>query len=74
ELAARGMVVETEHARAGRIRQVASPMKLSRTPVADPAAPPLLGQHSRGALAFAGYGEAEIASLIDGGVVVETKE
>jgi len=74
ELAARGMVVETEHARVGRIRQVASPMKLSRTPVADPIAPPLLGQHSRDALAFAGYAEADVASLIADGVVVETKE
>lgn len=74
ELHARDMVVETEHARIGPIKQVASPMKLSRTPVATPKAPPLLGQHSRQSLAFAGLDEATIQKLFDAGVVSETTE
>ncbi len=72
ELRARDMVATTEHRRLGPIAQVASPMKLSRTPVAPPKAPPLLGQDSRAALA--GYGDAEIERMIADGVVVETLE
>lgn len=74
ELRARGMVVTTEHARLGPIEQVGSPMKLSRTPAAEPTAPPLLGQHSRDALAFAGYDAAKIDALLAAGVVVEPKD
>lgn len=69
ELRARGMVVTTQHARLGEIEQVASPMKLSRTPTVTPVAPPLLGQHSRASLAFAGYAADEIEALITSGVV-----
>jgi len=73
ELRVRNMVVETEHPRIGKIEQVGTPMKLSRTPTATPVAPPLLGQHSRAALAFAGYGEAEIAAMLEAGVALETE-
>lgn len=69
ELRARDMVTTTQHARIGEIEQVASPMKLSRTPTATPVAPPLLGQHSRASLAFAGYAADEIEALIASGVV-----
>ena len=71
EFRARDMITTTDHARIGEIEQVGSPMKLSRTPVAIPIAPPLLGQHSRDALAFAGYGPDEIEALITSGVVTE---
>lgn len=71
EFRARDMIATTTHARIGEIEQVGSPMKLSRTPVAEPVAPPLLGQHSRDALAFAGYGADEIEALITSGVVTE---
>jgi crotonobetainyl-CoA:carnitine CoA-transferase CaiB-like acyl-CoA transferase len=71
EFRARGMIEKTTHARIGEIEQVASPMKLSRTPVATPKAPPLLGQHSRSALALAGYEAEEIEALLASGVVTE---
>jgi crotonobetainyl-CoA:carnitine CoA-transferase CaiB-like acyl-CoA transferase len=71
EFRARDMIAKTTHARIGEIEQVGSPMKLSRTPVAEPVAPPLLGQHSRDALAFAGYSADEIEALITSGVVTE---
>lgn len=43
----RGMRVEAEHPLSGTVPMVASPIRLSRTPVRDPVAPPLLGQHTR---------------------------
>jgi crotonobetainyl-CoA:carnitine CoA-transferase CaiB-like acyl-CoA transferase len=43
----RGMVAEWAHPRKADLRLVASPMKLSRTPVRQAMAPPLLGQHTR---------------------------
>jgi crotonobetainyl-CoA:carnitine CoA-transferase CaiB-like acyl-CoA transferase len=47
----RKMLVETEHALAGTIRLLANPMRLSKTPVTDYSAPPLMGQHTREVLA-----------------------
>jgi len=43
---AREMVVEVAHPTAGQVPLIASPLKLSETPVAAPVAPPLLGEHS----------------------------
>jgi crotonobetainyl-CoA:carnitine CoA-transferase CaiB-like acyl-CoA transferase len=43
----RGMLVETEHPLAGRLKLLANPMRLSKTPVRDYPAPPLMGQHTR---------------------------
>jgi crotonobetainyl-CoA:carnitine CoA-transferase CaiB-like acyl-CoA transferase len=46
EAIARDMVAEVSHPTAGRISLVASPLKLTGTPVQAPVAPPLLGQHT----------------------------
>jgi crotonobetainyl-CoA:carnitine CoA-transferase CaiB-like acyl-CoA transferase len=46
EAVARDMVTQVEHPTAGLISLVASPLKLGGTPVAEPVAPPLLGQHT----------------------------
>jgi crotonobetainyl-CoA:carnitine CoA-transferase CaiB-like acyl-CoA transferase len=43
---ARGFKVEVEHAQAGPVNLVASPLRLSRTPPEYRSAPPLLGQHT----------------------------
>jgi crotonobetainyl-CoA:carnitine CoA-transferase CaiB-like acyl-CoA transferase len=43
---ARGMVVELDHPRAGKIRLTGNPIKLSETPGAVQSPPPLLGQHT----------------------------
>ncbi|CAN5150554.1 CaiB/BaiF CoA-transferase family protein [soil metagenome] len=69
ETVARGMVRTVAHPTAGNISLVASPLKLGGTPVVDPVAPPLLGQHTASVIAGLGYSEIEIAELIAAGVV-----
>jgi crotonobetainyl-CoA:carnitine CoA-transferase CaiB-like acyl-CoA transferase len=43
----RGLLVTSEHADAGPVPLLASPLRLSATPVVDYPAPPTLGQHTR---------------------------
>jgi crotonobetainyl-CoA:carnitine CoA-transferase CaiB-like acyl-CoA transferase len=69
QVAARGLLVEVDHAAAGPIRTLAQPMKFSRTPPDYRQAPPLLGQHSREVLVEAGFAADEIAALEASGVV-----
>jgi crotonobetainyl-CoA:carnitine CoA-transferase CaiB-like acyl-CoA transferase len=71
QVAARGLVVEVEHAQAGPIRTLAQPMKFSATALDYGNAPPLLGQHSRAVLTDAGFAADEIAALEAGGVVAQ---
>jgi crotonobetainyl-CoA:carnitine CoA-transferase CaiB-like acyl-CoA transferase len=70
QTAAREMVVELEHPRAGRTRALGLPIKLSRTPgkVLRPA--PLLGQHTREVLAEFGFVSAEIDALLASGAAL----
>jgi crotonobetainyl-CoA:carnitine CoA-transferase CaiB-like acyl-CoA transferase len=63
QVRARGMVGHVEHPHAGMVPLVASPLKLSATPVDLRHAPPLLGQHTDEVLREAGYDDAEIAAL-----------
>jgi formyl-CoA transferase len=65
----RGMRIELPHPTAGKVPLVASPIKLSRTPVEHRAAPPLLGQHTDEVLAGIGLDEQAIAALRTQGVV-----
>jgi crotonobetainyl-CoA:carnitine CoA-transferase CaiB-like acyl-CoA transferase len=59
----RGLRVEVPHPLAGSIPVVASPIRLSRTPVRHDT-PPLLGEHTREVLgSVLGMGEAEIEAL-----------
>jgi crotonobetainyl-CoA:carnitine CoA-transferase CaiB-like acyl-CoA transferase len=68
--AAREMVVELEHPRAGRTRALGLPIKLSATPGRVARAAPLLGQHTREVLAEYGFAGAEIEALIGAGAAV----
>jgi len=66
---ARGAVVAMPHPLTPDLRLIASPMKLSATPVAYRHAPPLLGQHSDELLREAGCSEEEITNWRQQGVI-----
>ena len=69
QVQAREMTVALPHPLSDGLRLVASPMKLSATPVAYRHAPPLLGQHTRELLAEAGLSSADIEALLVARVV-----
>ena len=69
QVQAREMAVPVPHPLTDSLRLVASPMKLSATPVQVRRAPPLLGQHTDELLAEFGVDEAERARLHALGVV-----
>ena len=47
QVLARGLAIELPHVLAGLVPQVASPIRLSETPVEYRNAPPLLGEHTQ---------------------------
>lgn len=64
------MVVPMQHAVAGDIRVLGSPMKLSDTPAAVRTAPPTLGQHTDAVLqSDLGLGHEAIGHLRTTGVI-----
>jgi crotonobetainyl-CoA:carnitine CoA-transferase CaiB-like acyl-CoA transferase len=70
QVRSRGMVVETAHPLAGRVRTIGNPIRYSRTPVEYQGAPPLLGEHNGEVLAgVLGLDAAEIAALQSEGVI-----
>jgi crotonobetainyl-CoA:carnitine CoA-transferase CaiB-like acyl-CoA transferase len=70
QVVARGMKIELDHAVAGKVPLIASPMKFSGTPLEFKNPPPVLGQHTdevlRGALRF---DDADIARLRADGII-----
>ena len=65
----RSMTVAMLHPLTDSLRLVASPIKLSATPVQYTRPPPLLGEHTDEVLAAAGLNDAQIAGLRASGVV-----
>ena len=63
QVLARDMTVEMPHPLSGSVRLVASPMKLSATPVQYRRPPPLLGEHTAQILGEFGLTDAEIGAL-----------
>jgi crotonobetainyl-CoA:carnitine CoA-transferase CaiB-like acyl-CoA transferase len=63
QVAAREMVVEVDHPRAGRVKALGMPIKFSDTPGTIERPAPLLGEHSREILAQLGYSDTDIERL-----------
>jgi crotonobetainyl-CoA:carnitine CoA-transferase CaiB-like acyl-CoA transferase len=70
QTAAREMVVELEHPRAGRTRALGLPIKLSASPGKVTRAAPLFGQHTREVLGEYGFSPQEIENLVRSGAAV----
>jgi crotonobetainyl-CoA:carnitine CoA-transferase CaiB-like acyl-CoA transferase len=67
---ARGMQLEFEHARYGRVPSIASPMRFSASPVEYRHGPPMLGEHTQSVLArVLGLGAEELGRLNSAGVI-----
>ena len=70
QVLARGLAVSMPHALAGAVPQVASPIRLSETPVEYRRAPPLLGEHTEAVLGdVLGLGADELERLRSSGVL-----
>ena len=63
QVAAREMVVEVEHPKAGRTKALGHPIKFSGTPGSIERAAPRLGEHTREILGDLGYSAGEIDKL-----------
>jgi crotonobetainyl-CoA:carnitine CoA-transferase CaiB-like acyl-CoA transferase len=73
EAAARQSVISAPSASLGTVRMVASPLRLSETPVVPPIAAPTLGQHTHLILSSVlGLSEAEISQLHQQGIIALT--
>jgi crotonobetainyl-CoA:carnitine CoA-transferase CaiB-like acyl-CoA transferase len=70
EAAERRLVSQVPHPTAGAVPNIAPPLRLFGTPVVDPVAAPLLGQHSAEVLSqVLGYTDEQIAGLARTGAV-----
>lgn len=63
QIAARGMIVEQDHPRLGRVRLPDLPFRFSAIPRPAPAAAPDLGQHNADIARELGFADAEIAEM-----------
>jgi crotonobetainyl-CoA:carnitine CoA-transferase CaiB-like acyl-CoA transferase len=69
QVTAEGLVATLDHPVVGRYRTMTKPIKLSDTPGPEPAAAPIMGQHTDEVLAEFGFTEGQIAALRDRGAV-----
>lgn len=72
QIAANGIVMETEHPQAGRLRQARQPARFSKTTLEEHRrGAPLHGAHTRQVLGEVGFGSSEIAELEASGAAVQ---
>ncbi len=69
QVVASGIVVESDHPAAGRLRQARNAARFEGSPAADRAGAPQLGEHSSAILRDIGLSGAEIAALHEAGTV-----
>ena len=69
QVAARGMVLETDHPVLGRLRTLGSPIKMSATPADASRRAPLLGEHTNEVLVEFGLSRDEIIALRGSGAI-----
>ena len=67
----RGYFWDAPHPTLGPVRQLGSPMRLSRTPARQDSAGPVLGTGTRAALEWAEIPPAEIDALIESGIAAD---
>jgi crotonobetainyl-CoA:carnitine CoA-transferase CaiB-like acyl-CoA transferase len=69
----RGFLWDAPHPILGPVRQLGSPMRLSRTPGRRDAAGPVLGADTRSALLAVGYSASDVDDLLAAGVAADPK-
>ena len=69
QIKARDMVIEMDHPKLGKIRNIASPIKYSRTPLKIRSFAPKIGQNTKELLRNLGYSDEKIRDLIKKGIV-----
>jgi crotonobetainyl-CoA:carnitine CoA-transferase CaiB-like acyl-CoA transferase len=69
QVGARGMTVRLPHPLSGAVDLVASPMKLSGSPVSYRSAPPLLGEHTEAVLREFGLDSTDLDALRGAGAI-----
>ncbi len=63
QILARNMVVELDHPKLGKVKNIASPIKLSRTPLTIRSIAPKIGEHTKEILKSLNFSEEEIREL-----------
>lgn len=74
QVAHNGVVMEVEHAQAGKVRLMAHPVRYNGKAPALRRQPPRLGEHTREVLAEAGYAAQEIEQLLAEGAALAAAE
>jgi len=69
QVAARELIVQTEHPAAGTLRQIALPVKFDHAPRTASRPPPLLGQHTTEILNGLGYSPESIEEMRKSGAI-----